>query len=182
MGQLSQQVKDSLNGLIQVINESEGELQVLISTSMIGIMSKRMFNYNDGSKNAAGKSLGVYSTEYKAAKTADHGAMLAAKVNLYATGTLYGSVKQVKSGGNTYVAVTDVKYPIIAPKTKTLKDGTTKTTKGGGGQSTVEISEYLQGKDFTYGEIFAPTKEEIKEIEIIGDKFVKRKTDKYYNQ
>ena len=159
MGQLSQQVKDSLNGLIKVINESEGELQVLISTSMIGIMSKRMFNYNEGSKNAAGESLGVYSPEYKAAKTADHGAMLAAKVNLYATGTLYNSVKQVKSGGNTYVAVTDVKYPT--------------------GQSTVEVANYLNNQ---YGEIFAPTEAEVKEIEIIGDKFVKRKTDEYYNQ
>ena len=180
MGQLSQQVKDSLNGLIQVINESEGELQVLISTSMIGIMSKRMFNYNEGSKNAAGESLGVYSSAYKAAKTADHGAMLAAKVNLYATGTLYGSVKQVKSGDNTYVAVTDVKYPSTPPTTKTRKDGTTYQTKGSAnGQSTVEVANYLNKQ---YGEIFAPTKEEVKEIEIIGDKFVKRKTDEYFNQ
>ena len=159
MGQLSQQVKDSLNGLIKVINESEGELQVLISTSMIGIMSKRMFNYNEGSKNAAGESLGVYSSAYKAAKTADHGAMLAAKVNLYATGTLYGSVKQVKSGGSTYVAITDVKYPT--------------------GQNTIEVAGHLNKK---YGEIFAPTEAEVKEIEIIGDKFVKRKTDEYFNQ
>ena len=159
MGQLSQQVKDSLNGLIKVINESEGELQVLISTSMIGILSKRMFNNQEGSKNAASESLGVYSESYKAAKTKKYGALLASKVNLYASGTLYGSVKQVKSGDNTYVAVTDVKYPT--------------------GQSTTEVANYLNNQ---YGEIFAPTKEEIKEIEIIGDKFVKRKTDEYYNQ
>ena len=155
MGQLSQQVKDSLNGLIKVINESEGELQVLISTSMIGIMSKRMFNY----KNAASESLGVYSEAYKAAKTKKYGASLASKVNLYASGTLYGSVKQVKSGGSTYVAVTDVKYPT--------------------GQNTIEVAGHLNKK---YGEIFAPTEAEVKEIEIIGDKFVKRKTDEYFNQ
>ena len=89
MGQLSQQVKDSLNGLIKVINESEGELQVLISTSMIGILSKRMFNNQEGSKNAASESLGVYSESYKAAKTKKYGASLASKVNLYASGTLY---------------------------------------------------------------------------------------------
>lgn len=159
MGQLSQQVKDSLNGLIKVINESEGELQVLISTSMIGILSKRMFNNQEGSKNAANESLGVYSEAYKTAKTKKYGASLASKVNLYASGTLYGSVKQVKSGGNTYVAVTDVKYPT--------------------GQSTTEIANYLNNQ---YGEIFAPTEAEVKEIEIIGDKFVKRKTDEYFNQ
>lgn len=159
MGQLSQQVKDSLNGLIKVINESEGELQVLISTSMIGIMSKRMFNNQEGSKNAASESLGVYSDDYKAAKTKKYGASLASKVNLYASGTLYGSVKQVKSGGSTYVAVTDVKYPT--------------------GQSTTEVANYLNNQ---YGEIFAPTEAEVKEIEIIGDKFVKRKTDEYFNQ
>ena len=159
MGQLSQQVKDSLNGLIQVINESEGELQVLISTSMIGIMSKRMFNNQEGSKNAAGKLLGVYSDDYKAAKTKKYGASLASKVNLYASGTLYGSVKQVKSGGSTYAAVTDVKYPT--------------------GQNTIEVAGHLNKK---YGEIFAPTEAEVKEIEIIGDKFVKRKTDEYFNQ
>jgi hypothetical protein len=84
---------------------------------------------------------------------------LASKVNLYASGTLYGSVKQVKSANNTYVAVTDVKYPT--------------------GQSTVEVAGYLNKQ---YGEIFAPTEAEVKEIEIIGDKFVKRKTDEYYNQ
>ena len=159
MGQLSQQVKDSLNGLIKVINESEGELQVLISTSMIGIMSKRMFNNQEGSKNAEGKSLGVYSDDYKEAKTKKYGASLASKVNLYASGTLYGSVKQVKSGGSTYVAVTDVKYPT--------------------GQNTIEVAGHLNKK---YGEIFAPTEAEVKEIEIIGDKFVKRKTDEYFNQ
>ena len=159
MGQLSQQVKDSLNGLIQVINESEGELQVLISTSMIGIMSKRMFNNQEGSKNAASESLGVYSEAYKTAKTKKYGASLASKVNLYASGTLYGSVKQVKSANDTYVAVTDVKYPT--------------------GQSTTEVANYLNNQ---YGEIFAPTEAEVKEIEIIGDKFVKRKTDEYFNQ
>lgn len=159
MGQLSQQVKDSLNGLIKVINESEGELQVLISTSMIGILSKRMFNNQEGSKNAASESLGVYSEGYKAAKTKKYGASLASKVNLYASGTLYGSVKQVKSGDSTYVAVTDVKYPT--------------------GQSTIEVANYLNNQ---YGEIFAPTEAEVKEIEIIGDKFVKRKTDEYFNQ
>lgn len=180
MGQLSQQVKDSLNGLIQVINESEGELQVLISTSMIGIMSKRMFNNQEGSKNAASESLGVYSSAYKAAKTKKYEASLASKVNLYASGTLYGSVKQVKSGDSTYVAVTDVKYPSTPPTTKTRKDGTTYQTKGSAnGQSTIEVANYLNNQ---YGEIFAPTEAEVKEIEIIGDKFVKRKTDEYFNQ
>jgi hypothetical protein len=118
-----------------------------------------MFNNQEGSKNAASELLGVYSEAYKTAKTKKYGASLASKVNLYASGTLYGSVKQVKSGDNTYVAVTDVKYPT--------------------GQSTVEVAGYLNNQ---YGEIFAPTEAEVKEIEIIGDKFVKRKTDEYFNQ
>ena len=100
-----------------------------------------MFNNQEGSKNAASESLGVYSEAYKAAKTKKYGASLASKVNLYASGTLYGSVKQVKSANDTYVAVTDVKYPT--------------------GQSTVEVAGYLNKQ---YGEIFAPTKEEVKEI------------------
>jgi hypothetical protein len=47
------------------------------------------------------------------------------------------------------------------------------------GQSTTEVANYLNNQ---YGEIFAPTEAEVKEIEIIGDKFVKRKTDEYFNQ
>ena len=159
MGQLSRQVKDSLNGLIQVIQSSERELQVLVSSSMIGIVSKRIFNNQEGSKNAAGESLGAYSESYQASKAKKRGASLASKVNLYASGTLYGSMKQVSQSGNTYVAVTDVKYP--------------------NGQSTIEVAGFLNNQ---YGEIFAPTEAEIKEIKLIGDKFIKQTTDEYFNQ
>jgi hypothetical protein len=159
MGQLSRQVKDSLNGLIQVINESEDQLQVVVSTSMIGIVSKRIFNNQEGSKNAAAENLGTYSEAYKTSKAKKYGQALANKVNLYASGTLYGSVKQVKSGGQTFVAVTDVNYP--------------------SGTTTTKVAEYLNKQ---YGEIFAPTEQEVKEIKIIGDEFIKKTTDEYFNR
>lgn len=175
-------IRDKLNALVLDLKNSEGRAQVLASTTLIGLASRRIFNEQQGSENAEEEKLGAYSEKYLITKQKKYKGRNELYVNLYASGTLYGAVKQVKKDGQTYVAVTDVKYPIIPPKTKTLKDGTTKTTKGGGGQSTVEISNYLEGTDFNYGKIFEATNTEAKIVIETVDKFLIKEANESLNQ
>jgi len=126
-----------LNDMAKFIQESQQEMQVLVSGAMLGTMTKRIFNNQQGSENAFGTNLGTYTPAYAKSKAKKYGAKLASKVNLYASGTLFGSQKQVQDKGNTYIAVSDVKYPK--------------------GENTVKVSEYLDKK---YGEIFAPKESE----------------------
>lgn len=157
---LSNQVKSSLSGLIAEIKRSEGEIQVLASTVFIGIADRRIFNNQTGSENAAGETLGVYSSAYKKQKSRKYGGSLAAKVNLFASGTLFGSVKQVKDSEGTYVSVTDTSYP----KGKT---------------NTVKVAGYLEQQ---YGNIFEPTVSETKAVIDTVNDWVSKKTDEYFKQ
>lgn len=153
-------IKSKLNELVVDLKNSEQQAQVLASTTALGLVSKRAFNFKTGSKNAKDENLGAYTDAYRikkekiSKKDESH-------VNLYNTGTLYGSLRQVKKGKETYVAVTDVKYPLIPSKTITRKDGTTRQTKGGGGESTVAVSDYL---DTMYDTVFQTAESEIKII------------------
>lgn len=146
---LSKIIQEKLNGLIQNIQDNEANAQVLGSTTLIGLASRRIFNEQTGSENAEQEKLGAYSTDYLIAKQKKYKGRNELFVNLYASGTLYGATKVVKKGEDTYVAVTDVKYP--------------------NGTSTVEVSNYL---DKQYGEVFAPTQTEIKAVIKVVDKYL----------
>lgn len=178
---LNSQIQKVLKAHIEFIVGSEQEMSVLASTSLIGLASKRIFDSENGSRNADDETLGAYSEEYLIAKRARFEGRNELYVNLYATGTLYGSLKQVKDKNNdTYVAVTDVKYASTPPITKTRKDGSTYQTKGTkGGQSTVQISDYL---DEQYGEIFAPTSKESEVVIQTVDKFIIKKSEEFFSQ
>ena len=165
-----------LDSLAKFIQESQQEMQVLVSGAMAGKMTGRIFNNQEGSENTLGESLGTYSPAYKKAKAKKYGDILASKVNLYASGTLFGSVRQVNDKSNVYVAVTDVKYQNVPPKTKKRKDGTTYTTKGSKGTDTIKVAEYLEKQ---YGEIFAPTETETEKAVEIGKKFIYKRVEQF---
>jgi hypothetical protein len=157
---LNSQIQQVLKAHVEFIVGSEQEMSVLASTALIGLASKRIFNNVSGSKNAEDESLGTYTDDYKIAKSKRFKGRNELYVNLYATGTLYGSLKQVKDNKNdTYVAVTDIKYPK--------------------GQSTVEVSDYL---DKQYGEIFAPTSKEAKVVTETVDRFIIKKSKEFFSQ
>lgn len=145
-----------LDSLAKFIQESQQEMQVLVSGAMLGIMTKRIFNNQQGSENSFGTNLGVYTPAYAKAKAKKYGTKLSTKVNLYASGTLFGSTKQVQDKGNTYISVSDVKYPK--------------------GQNTVEVSNYI---DKQYGETFAPTESETDKAIALGTKFINRKVEQF---
>ena len=152
-------IRDKLNALVLDLKNSEGRAQVLASTTLIGLASRRIFNQQGGSENAEEQKLGVYSPSYKKQKENKYKGRDESKVNLYASGTLYGAVKQVKKDGQTYVAVTDVKYP--------------------NGTSTVDVSNYL---DKQYGEIFEATNTEAKIVIETIDKFLFKEANESLNQ
>jgi len=165
-----------LNNLAKFIKEGEQEMQVLVSNAMTGVITGRIFNNIQGSKDENNESLGYYSTSYAKQKAKKYGESLATKVNLYATGTLFGSVKQVRENDNVYIAVTDVNYQNVPPKTKKKKDGTTYTTKGSKGTDTIKVAEHLEKQ---YGEIFAPTTEEEEEAIDIATKYALERAEKF---
>jgi len=152
-------LKNEIRGLVTFLKESEAQLQVLTASNYAAIFTQRAFNNQEGSENATGQHLGIYSPEYAKIKAKKYGALLSTKVNLFATGTLFGSVKPVLKDGKTTLAVTDVKYPK--------------------GQSTVEVSEFL---DKQYGEIFAPQEKEIEQIVAIAGKFINKRINEYVNR
>jgi len=157
---LNSQIQKVLKAHIEFIVGSEQEMSVLASTTFIGLGSRRIFDNQNGSKNASDETLGIYTPAYKKAKEKKYKGRDESKVNIYASGTLYGSLKQVKDQKNdTYVAVTDVKYP--------------------NGQSTVQISDYL---DEQYGEIFAPTSKESEVVIKTVDKFIIKKSEEFFSQ
>ena len=149
-------VIEYLNKMAKFIQESQQEMQVLVSGAMLGTMTKRIFNNQQGSENSFGANLGTYTPAYAKAKEKKYGVKLASKVNLYASGTLFGSTKQVQDKGNTYIAVSDVKYPT--------------------GENTVKVSEYL---DKQYGETFSPKESEKQKAIEIGTKFINRKVAEF---
>lgn len=166
-----------LDSLAKFIQESQQEMQVLVSGAMAGKMTGRIFNNQEGSENTLGESLGTYSLEYKKQKIRKYpndGSQ--SHVNLFATRTLFGSTRQVNDKGNVYVAVTDVKYLNVPPKTKKRKDGTTYTTKGSKGTDTIKVAEYLEKQ---YGEIFAPTETETEKAVEIGKKFIYKRVEQF---
>ena len=170
-------VIEYLDSLAKFIQESQQEMQVLVSGAMAGKMTGRIFNNQEGSENTLGDSLGVYSSSYKAAKIRkfpNDGSQ--SHVNLFATRTLFGSVKQVNEKGNVYVAVTDVQYQNVPPKTKKKKDGTTYQTKGSVGTDTIKVAEHLEKQ---YGEIFAPTTKEKDQAVEIGKKFIYKRVKQF---
>lgn len=145
-----------LDSLAKFIQESQQEMQVLVSGAMLGTMTKRIFNNQQGSENSFGTNLGVYTPAYAKSKAKKYGYRLASKVNLYASGTLFGSTKQLQENENIYIAVSDVKYPK--------------------GQNTIEVSNYLEKQ---YGEIFAPTKTETEEAVALGKKFIYKRVEQF---
>ena len=143
-----------LNNLAKFIKQGEQEMQVLVTSAMTGIITGRIFNNISGSKNTNDTSLGVYSPQYAKQKAKKFGKSLSTKVNLYYTGTLFGSVKQVKKD-DVYIAVTDVKYP--------------KT-------NTIEVASHLEKQ---YGQIFAPTTPEEEEAISIATKYAIRRANEF---
>lgn len=151
---LSDKVIDRLMQYVEVIKKNEQQLQVLVTTSMAATIGSRMFNNQEGSENAAGLNLGTYSESYQKQKEKKYGALLASKVNLYATGTLFGSLKTVTNNKDTYLAITDVKYK---NKKKPI--------------STVDVMGYL---DKQYGEISAPQEKEEDKVLEIAQKWISK--------
>jgi len=157
---LNSQIVSVLKRHVEFILGSEQEMSVLASTTFIGLGSKRIFDNQNGSKNSKDESLGIYSPAYKKAKEKKYKGRDESKVNLYASGTLYGSMKQVKDNNNdTYVAVTDVEYPKR--------------------QSTVEVSNYL---DKQYDEVFAPTTKESEAVIKTVDSFIIKKSKEFFSR
>ena len=156
---MKQNIKDRLKQFVAHLKESEQQLQVQMNTTFIGVAQKRIFNNQKGSQNAQGESLGVYSPAYKKQKEKKYGSALSQKVNLYASGTLYGAMKQVKDSNGVHVAITDVNYKK--------------------GQTTVEVSKYL---DKQYGEIFAPQESEIETVIKSATVFISKTTNEFFNQ
>lgn len=152
-------IRDKLNALVLDLKNSEGRAQVLASTTLIGLASRRIFNQQGGSENANEQKLGVYSPKYKIAKEKKYKGRDESKVNLYASATLSDATKIVKKDGQTYVAVTDIKYP--------------------NGTSTVDVSNYL---DKQYGEIFEATNTEAKIVIETVDKFLIKEANESLNQ
>ena len=152
-------IRDKLNALVLDLKNSEGRAQVLATNTIKGLTYRRKFNEQQGKKNAEEEKLGAYSEKYLIAKQKKYKGRNELYVNLYASGTLYGAVKQVKKDGQTYVAVTDVKYP--------------------NGISTVDVSNYLDTK---YGEIFEATNTEAKIVIETVDKFLFKEANESLNQ
>lgn len=144
-----------LNNLAKFIKEGEQEMQVLVSSAMTGVITGRIFNNIQGSKNENNESLGYYSPSYAKQKARKYGKSLATKVNLYATSTLFDSVKPVRENDNVYIAVTDVNYKYT---------------------TTTEVASYLEDK---YGTIFAPTTEEEEEAIDIATKYALERAEKF---
>lgn len=148
-----------LNRMAIFIKEGEQEMQVLVTSTMAGKIGNRIFNNLDGSKNSKDESLGFYSPEYAKQKAKKFGKSLSTKVNLYATGTLFGSLKQVNNSEDTYLAITDVKY-----QTKT---------------NTVKVSQYI---DEQYGTTFAPTTKEEEQAIAVATKYADKRAKEFNDQ